>query len=525
MTKVIRLSILLIFLLKVSATGKTHPLSKNASGSNAMHVFPTEGRVLNYRIIGFTFPPEDNIQSYCVKIATDRCDGQEEFDRKLIMTLETRKNTVIGEVPFWARHYTWQVEYMDQKGNITESPFYHFTTLWQPDLDTSHSKLEVLKTTDEFGDAFVFLDTSRTLYDMKGNAVWYLPDLDNTSIETKRIRDLKMTNQGTITFMIAHEEHGTAYEIDYDGDVLWKATGPYDHEFTKLENGHYMLSACGVKQLEWRYFSRTDSGLYIATDQPDTGRKYTARKCMKGSFGQLLEMDSHHNVVWSWSEADYYKGKDVRNHIERDETTYLDTVEDHQNSFYFDEKKKIIYVSYINTNSILKLRYPSGDVIAVYNGKMPRTPKQRGAIEPSFCWQHSCRLTDDGHLCLYNNNLCNRDSAPQILVLGDTVFADGSFNTLWQFDCPMSKKKGEHPNGGNVMQLPNHTFFISMCAPYSRMFIVCRDDRQVLWEARYWKPIRRPTCWSLLPFTSVPRLSIAAKIWTILSGKARQDRR
>lgn len=484
MKKVIRL-VALLLLFKCAATGKTHLPAINPGRADSV-VFPSGGRVLNYRIAGFTFPPVEHVKKYTIKIAEGICHSDTEFEQHLILSLTSRTNKVVAEMPFWGRDYTWRVESTDKKKKITQSPFYHFATLLNSALDTNYSRLSVRKKADEYKDAFVFLDTSRILYDMSGNAVWYLPDIDRMHIENSRVRDLKMTQQGTITFIIAHEEHGAAYEVDYDGNILWKSSGFYDHELTKLKNGHYMVSGCSTEQLEWRYFSPADSGLYIASSDGDTTLKYTTEKHSKGSFGKLLELDSRGVVVWSWNEADYYKGKDVRNHVESDEISGKDTIEEHQNSFCFDEKNNFLYVSYRNTNSILKVKYPSGEVVAVYDGNLGQGSKSEQEI-PTFCWQHSCRLTDDGHICLFNNNRCNKDSLPQILVLDDTVYPDGSFNILWKYDCPMKKKKGDHPNGGNVMQLPDHAFFVSMCAPYSRLFILSEDDKQELWEAHYQK--------------------------------------
>lgn len=41
----------------------------------------------------------------------------------------------------------------------------------------------------------------------------------------------------------------------------------------------------------------------------------------------------------------------------------------HENSFFFDDKAKVIYLSLRNINSILKIKYPEGTILQIYNGE------------------------------------------------------------------------------------------------------------------------------------------------------------
>ena len=46
-------------------------------------VFPKEGSILNYRLIGFSFPGQENAVKYRVQIARANCSTVESFEKKL----------------------------------------------------------------------------------------------------------------------------------------------------------------------------------------------------------------------------------------------------------------------------------------------------------------------------------------------------------------------------------------------------------------------------------------------------------
>jgi Arylsulfotransferase (ASST) len=461
------------FLVQATAYGQV---------KNSPSVFPSEGRVLNYRIVGFSFPSVANADNYIIRVATDSCSSDTAFDRQASLSFVGYSNRLVEELPDWGAHYTWRVEARNKTTTLSKSPLYHFATLMVPNVHTNYARLIVTKPAEKYADAYVFIDTGRTLYDMKGNAVWYLPDLDHFRMDTRRVRDIKMTPEGTITFLFAFGTKGRAYEVDYDANVLWRSQGFYDHQLTKLANGHYMVSAGDVENLEWRIFSPRDSGVYL-TSYRDTTRKYTTKKYTKGAFGQLLELDEHGKVVWQWREADYWQNRDLRTHIEVDAFSHNDTIDEHQNAFSFDEAHHVIYVSYRNSSVILKVSYPSGEVISVLDGGA--VSNKRGDKAGAFCWQHACSGTSDGHVSMLNNNRCHASEPPQVLLIDSKPRPGGGVRTLWSYDCPVTKPKGSEPKGGNVIALPDHSVFVSLCAPYNDLFIVNRDDNRLLWQAQY----------------------------------------
>src|SRR6185437_6726706 len=129
-----------------------------------------------------------------------------------------------------------------------------------------------------------------------------------------------------------------------------------------------------------------------------------------------------------------------------------------------------------------------------------------------FCEEHSCRLSDDGYIYLFNNNACKGDSAiPTVIMMEEPKTDTGSLKKVWEYTCnvagvsinphmakmkenqrlalqrnknmPMSAVFKMHPtSGGHVLELPDQSVFICMNTEFCKLLIVSRD-KKILWSA------------------------------------------
>ena len=178
---------------------------------------PGEGSKLNYRLIGFKFPPVAHAGKYKIEIASGNCVTEDSFNRHIIQTLLTKKNKNIVEVPSFGASYSWRFSY-SVHDVVIYSPLHHFSTGIIPQVDTNVWRLRVLQTALKYKDDYVFLDGNVALYDMKGKPVWYLVYMGGL----QGVGDLKLSGHNTITFF----ENNRAFEENYEGKVLWR--GPND---------------------------------------------------------------------------------------------------------------------------------------------------------------------------------------------------------------------------------------------------------------------------------------------------------
>jgi hypothetical protein len=473
-------------------------------------LLPQEGSSLNYRLIGFSFPPVNTGSNYTIEIAAGTFNSQDSFSKNVIKTITAKTNKVIAEVPSFGAQYTWRITCSGGKPDAHISDLYHFSTSIIPNVDTNKMRLRLIKPTGRYNGSYVFLDGNKVLYDMNGNPVWYLPDIDgllkNSYMDFDAVRDMKLTKRGTITLLIG--DH--AYEINYNGKIIW--SGPrsgtvsrekdegFHHELTRLSNGHYMV--LGNEYVTGKQ-ENSVGGISANPKSVRPGMRFQRMN----SFGTVIEYDEKGNVVWYWKSAKYYGEMDLYNSSKPDGKKENDI---HENAFFFDEQNKFLYVSFKNISQIVKIKYPEGNVVNTYGVLY----KPGGDKTPNslFCEQHSCRLSKKGCLMLFNNNVCNRPAPPKIVMFRQPVAKNDSLKKIWEFACPdevMAERTEGRLNatsGGNAIELGDLSLFASMCSPYANTFIV-GPDKKIIWNAL-------PEQWDSLKNKWVPFGQYRASIFT-----------
>ncbi len=453
-------------------------------------ILPKEGRALNYRIIGFSFPPVTNNSEYIFELAIGSHNSEESFKKNIINTYICKASRKIVEVPFWGQEYTWRIRSANE-GPGAISSFHHFSTLFKNKTDSCKVRLRIMQEAKKYKEGYVFLDANKALYNMKGEAVWFLPGKTFLHVS---VRDMKATPFGTITLMLKDEEK--VYEINYEGDILWQgpntgavsgnATEHYHHEFTRLANGHYM--ALG-NEMFWespkhRDSSAADTNLYHSTEPMPT----------------IIEYDENGKLVWSWLSSGYFRTSDLINFNTKFFVQKVPVdVDVHANSFYFDEKAKVIYLSFKGISRIVKVKYPEGVVLNTYGAVFHRgVPEQRNGL---FCEQHSIKHSPNGYIYMYNNNPCETGHSAKLIEMEEPASGKTELKKIWEYECTVEgnySKESLASGGGNVMELPDSSLFVSMGGAYSKVFIVSHS-KDILWSAipEKWLPAQQK--WSVVP--------------------------
>ncbi|HMG68497.1 MAG TPA: aryl-sulfate sulfotransferase [Chitinophagaceae bacterium] len=429
-------------------------------------------------MIGFSFPLEKGVANYKIEIAVGNYYSQDSFNKNIIKTTNCKKNKVIIEVPSFATHYTWRTVYTNSDNNLIKTGFHHFSTFTI--ADTNKIRLRITKSAEKYKDAYVFSDAAKAMFNMAGQPVWYLPELYSNYNDP--VRDLKLSCKATITFLLGN----AAYEINYDGDILW--TGPkghkqckdtiegYHHELTRLNNGHYMVLDQGPFAVN--NLIVLSPNLKIRSEDSAKAMGVLGAKSLnlKPDFSIIEEYDEKGNVVWSWKSSDHISENDLTN------ISLLGPgMGPHENAFYFDERKHNIYLSCKNIDRILKISYPKGNIVRDY-GRINLSEKTRGSH--LFCGQHSCKLSKEGFLYLYDNG-CDRTGLPKILEMKEPVSDKDTLKTIWEFPCPVELPKDilKTPvviSGGNVIEMPDNSLFVSTDREFGTIFIVSMN-KNILW--------------------------------------------
>ena len=445
-------------------------------------VFPKEGSVLNYRLIGFSFDNKDG--KYQIEIANGYFNNIDSFNKNVLTTISSRKNKVIAEVPSFGKQYTWRVNSTDHSSK-NQNTLYHFSTGFVPVLDTSMFRFRILQQAKKYKDAVVMVDATGVLYDMNGQPLWYLPGIKyetNTAIQP---RDIKLSPFGTITYIL----DSNIYEINYNGDTLWANTNRgtkgkfpnnrdqfyFHHEFTRLANGHYMTLGCESVLCKFPTGSDTNFIIVPFESVADNDKKNYKQK----ASGDLVEFDEKGNIVWIWKSSKYVVSSDLK-YFSKSLNGFIDL---HDNAFYLDEKEKCVYISCKYVDRIVKVKYPEGNVVGFYGSSYNKQGVEENKL---FHCQHAIKRADDGYLYLFDNG-CDNKTEPKLILMQEPANKKDSLKIIWEYKCDIDEmenflKKGENPGGGNVTELADGSLFASMGLRSGIMMIV-NLNKQILWSA------------------------------------------
>jgi hypothetical protein len=376
----------------------------------------------------------------------------------------------------------------------TNGPLHHFSTSINSCVDTTLFRLKILKQAETYKDAYTLNDGAKVLYDMKGNPLWFLPVIDTVPADKIwGFGNMSCTKQGTITYLTTGKG-GQVYEADLNGKVLWKGPNDgkvsgyhienYNHEFIRLANGHYL--ALGTEYMKLKLPGQVDSNFLKKNKDPfmivvkdnDNTFYQTLR------FGTLIEYDEHSNIVWSWKSSKYFLSSDVYNHTTP--AGVFDVPGVHENSFYFDEKNKAIYVGFRDISRVLKVKYPEGNVVQAFGNTYK--PGGNGYDNSQFYHQHNCRISRDGYLYMFNNNDRNKQSLPTLVMVQMPKSEKDTLKKIWEYQCTIegfdtTLKDLDFSSLGGIVELPDRSFLACMTSTnYTRVFIVNRD-KKILWNA------------------------------------------
>jgi hypothetical protein len=459
------------------------------SGSASAQVHPAENIKLNYRIIGFTVVPRRDVTMYTIEIAKGYINSQDSFRRAVCITQSGKTHKILAEVPDFGSSYTWQATFYSPGAAPYKSRLRHFSTGMINEVNPEICRLHVNQPAQKYKDAYIFLDGFSALYDMNGRPVWYLPAIEGS---VHSVRDLKLTTRGTITFI-----SNKAYEITYDGVVLWKTPGraslsgaseeEYHHEFTRLSNGHYMVLGTEKVPLPGRFkplrSSAEKAGMPVDEDLNNN----------LGKFGTIIEYDQGGNIVWSWRSSTYFLQPAVSGMLGENVNIY----DVHENSFYFDEKERNIYISFKGINTLLKVKYPEGVVTGSY-GELAQ-PSSVAKGERLFCGQHNVSRSraKEGVVFIYNNNSCN-NAPPKIKMMQEPRSAGERMKIVWEYQCGTDGNgQKKFLSGGSVNSLSDGSMLVCMGGGYSKVFIL-NEQKKVLWSALPMRNQGGPG-WDVLP--------------------------
>lgn len=368
--------------------------------------------------------------------------------------IDSSSTTIVSDLDF-GQFYSWKVQAVDSKNKlISTSNEHHFRVGKTIVADTTSYRFNIMTNDLDQSGEVIFVDYTTAAIDRNGKVVWFLTEVEK-GVRNKRIRDVKMTHEGTITFIT--EEH--CYEITLDGQIVWKSPKElilngdtlkhYHHEFTKLQNGNYLT-------LMKSYRSSTDLN-YLKTSRIP--------------FTVAVEINGAGEIVWHWDSYGYFYKTNIFSLITLEE---LGDTYGHANSIVQSADDQFVLISFRLLNAVYKINKGSKSDVIIHGQQYISESEQ----DLLYKRQHAATPVDSNRILLFNNNI-NSSSKVMLIEIDDRDPLNDV--PLWIFECDIDTLAPNFSEKmGNVQVLPNGNYLVNM-GKVNRIFEV-NDLEGVIWN-------------------------------------------
>ncbi len=415
---------------------------------------PAEAAVLNYTQVLFETEEVPGAERYLFQLTQVEDMLMTEWQQ-----WDSTHVTIINHLKFGGI-YRWKVQAYNSEGTMiheTEERHFSIGRILSVDPETyrfriiNHGAHEVLP-------GVIFLDKNGVAINRKGEPVWYLPPIER-GLREDRLRDLKMTGNGTLTFLTLRK----CVEINIDGSRVWTtpanssvshdSTEFYHHEFTKLPNGNFIVLG---KSYEMKSLQLDD----LSID--------------KIPVSVVIEYNPQGDTVWTWSSRTYVQDDDL---LKVGKKVFYGNTFGHSNSLAVSEDNQQIYVGFRDLNAVLVVDRNTRKVLRSYGDKIP-SDTTKAAIG-FFRKQHAATPLGDGNILVFNND--DRGRASSVVVFSETGPGKEPSKIVWEFSCAFdSLMSAASDRMGNAQNLPDGHFLVNM-GNVARLFEVTQE-KEVVWD-------------------------------------------
>jgi hypothetical protein len=413
--------------------------------------FPADGDTLYCSTVQFGFPWIKGYDRYRIELESTK-------GTHTLLQQDVDCNKALLERLAFGTTYRWRYAGLDaseKPGIWSDYQIFHMAS--SPYLDTNFYTYQgKRKQRASAAPGYFLMDAGRVAVNRVGIPSYVLPPFDFLHPQTV-VRDLKMTEQGTLTALF----DSTAVEFTLNGDILWMAPDDgrisgdkrehYHHEFTKLPSGNYLVL-----------------GLNYAP------RKNPEGELVRVEFGTIIEYAPDGSVVWSWNSKDYFSDADL--FCRKNRAGGYDVMT-HMNACTM--VGDTVYASYRDISRVIHIDKRSKKVVASYGGYGHFS--ERHSATGFFRRQHSATLLSDGNLAVVNNDSIMDPQVVSSVVVFSQMQKGQASRKLFEFRFDFdSLTNGKSARTGNVYEMQNGNLLVNM-GSLNRVFEVSRSG-ELVWD-------------------------------------------
>lgn len=444
-------------------------------------VKPTEGEILNSRLVCFSSPKEPKAKKYQFEVCeyVTLANGTPEYKKSILKISDSNKALIM--LPALNKQYAWRVSFInDANKAYTTSRYYHFKTGSTYATDTTAYRMRIIKNELKDTSLYIIVDNIATIYSTDGKPTWYMPDTVMNKKRTGQMHGMRPTADGHMVAI--YNQKGI--EFRNDGRVVWESPDvdrvsgqfltKYHHDIIKLDNSSYYSATHNypITSLPFQYTFKKKALI--------PGKLEKRGDIYFGSIrtDNVIKFNNNKQPLWHWKTLE---------NIDRDaffETAIFtkDTVIVNKslNAFYIDEKGNSMYLGYNSNDEIIKIDLTTGRLIQ-------RFIKGSDTSKKLFYNQQGIAKGANGWLYTLNKKIADtsiKKTEYQKIVPVLTAYEeynDGkALKEVWSTELStILLEDSELYENGSVTTLPDGNILASTSG---HLFIVS-PDKKVLWEA------------------------------------------
>ena len=354
---------------------------------------PSNNDNINYTHVLFEWEQIDSAYSYQLQIASDI-----NFTNILMDTVNESLIYIEKDNIDWNSQYYWRVRGL----NLSSEPFGEWiASAFTTSQKRSNAQATILNSNQVQDGVTIFssfFDYFSAIIDENGNEIWNTENTNTVYYNTDFYSQLFGAKMDA-----SLENNLPGLEFSLDNETIWMEPNEtfVHHDFFQLPNNNYM----GLAESHQNGPIPTDLDFITQFYFQSLGYQVDGTTLEYPWTGdQIIEWDEQGNTIWSWNTFDYLSLSDYDLQGGTWNEAYLNGTYDwtHSNAIYFDDNESVIYLSSRHLSRIIKIDYPSGDIVWQMGLPMPSGDIDCGEAF-NFSFQHSLQILDNGNIVTLDN--------------------------------------------------------------------------------------------------------------------------
>ena len=413
-------------------------------------LYPVDNQIVNCTMLRFAWESNGTELNFQLQISTD--EGENDFEEIQYNGFISTPATVIRNILEFSNNYLWRTRSIVEGGDTLEwSDTHRFSMITIPDSIIGAIQTEIHHR-NQIQSGYTITSSLGTLLglDQEGEIIWYIPGERRFWIGNMDIRQmpsgefLSIFERGARLFSPNDEttwHSNQLTDIDFHHDIFPMPSGT----FMGLVTGYHWIRN-GEDSTQW-------------------------------GMSEITEINRKGEVVWRWN---------MRTHVSTEDYDTLEFAHvppngsydwDHCNACPFVEEDSTIYLSARNLNRIIKIDYPSGDIIWSMG-----VPMQTGIVDfgenLGFYRQHAPYPLPNGNLLFFDNNwqLEGDNEFSRAIEIEIDMDREEPAEIIWEYRHEFSLIQGDADRLANGNTL--------IATGYSKNIYEVNFEEELVWQSR-----------------------------------------